>query len=299
MLDSNRVRIAMQKNGRLSSDSIKLLTFCGIKINLNQQKLIAFAENMPIDVMLVRDDDIPGLVMDGVVDLGIVGENVLEEELLHRMSQKSEYSYITLRRLDFGICRLSLALPINTVYSDIQYFKDMRIATSYPHLLRKYLDSKNISFKSCMLNGSVEVAPRAGLADAICDLVSTGATLEANGLREVKTVFRSHACLICRTGNIDFIKKEVINKLMTRIKGVIKARESKYIMLHAPVNKLKEVISLLQGAERPTILKLAGDDNRVAMHMVSSETLFWETMEKLKLLGASSILVLPIEKMME
>ncbi|AHG60270.1 ATP phosphoribosyltransferase [Buchnera aphidicola] len=299
MFDNNRVRIAMQKTGRLSSDSIKLLTSCGIKINLKQQKLIAFAENMPIDVMLVRDDDIPGLVMDGVVDLGIVGENVLEEELLNRISQKSEYSYVTLRRLDFGICRLSLALPVSTVYSDIRCFRNIRIATSYPHLLKKYLDKKNVSFKSCMLNGSVEVAPRAGLADAICDLVSTGATLEANGLREVQVVYRSHACLICKSGDINDIKKEVINKLMTRIKGVIKARESKYIMLHAPVNKLEEVISLLRGAERPTVLKLAGDNNRVAMHMVSSETLFWETMEKLKSLGASSILVLPIEKMME
>lgn len=212
---------------------------------------------------------------------------------------RSEYAYTTLRRLDFGVCRLSLALPVNTVYSNIKSLKDIRIATSYPHLLKKYLDEKNISFKSCMLNGSVEVAPRAGLADAICDLVSTGATLEANGLREVQVVYHSHACLICKIGKINAIKTEVINKLMTRIKGVIKARESKYIMLHAPIKKLEEVISLLRGAERPTILKLAGDDNRVAMHMVSSETLFWETMEKLKALGASSILVLPIEKMME
>ncbi|QCI23666.1 ATP phosphoribosyltransferase [Buchnera aphidicola (Macrosiphoniella sanborni)] len=299
MLDNNRVRVAMQKNGRLSNDSVKLLTCCGIKINLKQKKLIAFAENMPIDVMLVRDDDIPGLIMDGIVDLGIVGENVLEEELLKRKSHKLECSYITLRRLDFGICRLSLALPVNKTYSNITSLKNIRIATSYPHLLKQYLDSKNIIFKSCMLNGSVEVAPRAGLADAICDLVSTGATLEANGLREVEVVYHSHACLICKTGDINSKKKEVINKLMTRITGVIKARESKYIMLHAPINKLEEVISLLHGAERPTILKLAGDKNRVAMHMVSSETLFWETMEKLKILGASSILVLPIEKMME
>ncbi|AWH90664.1 ATP phosphoribosyltransferase [Buchnera aphidicola (Melanaphis sacchari)] len=299
MLDNNRVRIAMQKTGRLSSESITLLTRCGIKINLNQQKLIAFAENMPIDVMLVRDDDIPGLVMDGVVDLGIVGENVLEEELLHRTSQNLENSYLTLKRLDFGICRLSLAIPINTPYDNIRCLKNFRIATSYPHLLKKYLDKKNVSFKLCMLNGSVEVAPRAGLADAICDLVSTGATLEANGLREVQVIFRSHACLICRTGSISISKKEVINKLMDRIKGVIKARESKYIMLHSPINQLEAVISLLHGAEKPTVLKLAGDDTKVAMHMVSSETLFWETMEKLKSLGASSILVLPIEKMME
>ena len=206
MLNNNRVRIAMQKTGRLSSESIKLLISCGIKINLKQQKLIAFAENMPIDVMLVRDDDIPGLVMDGVVDLGIVGENVLEEELLNRKSQNLDSSYITLRRLDFGVCRLSLAIPVNTSYIAIESIKNFRIATSYPHLLKKYLDQKKIDFKSCMLNGSVEVAPRAGLADAICDLVSTGATLEANGLREVKVVFRSHACLICRTGSINVVK---------------------------------------------------------------------------------------------
>lgn len=300
MFNNHRVCIAIQKNGRLSKDSIKLLTCCGIKINLNQHKLIAFSENMPLDVMLVRDDDIPGLVMDGIVDLGIVGKNVLEEELLHRISQQNlDNSYLTLTRLDFGVCRLSLALPINTFYSDIKCLNNMRIATSYPHLLKQYLDKKNILFKSFMLNGSVEVAPRAGLSDAICDLVSTGATLESNGLREVKVIFRSHACLICKSGEINFKKQEVINKLITRIKGVIKARESKYIMLHAPIDKLEEVISLLHGAEKPTVLKLAGDTNKVAMHMVSSETLFWETMEKLKKLGASSILVLPIEKMME
>ncbi|CAL4318940.1 ATP phosphoribosyltransferase [Buchnera aphidicola] len=298
-MNNNRVRIAMQKTGRLSNDSIKLLTKCGIKINLKQQKLIVFAENMPLDVMLVRDDDIPGLVMDGVVDLGIVGANVLEEVLLCREAQRLESSYIVLKRLDFGICRLSIAVPINSQYLDINCLKNNRIATSYPHLLKKYLDKKNIIFKTCLLNGSVEVAPRAGLSDVICDLVSTGATLESNSLREVQVIFHSNACLISKSGYINSSKKEVISKLMTRIQGVIKARESKYIMLHAPVKKLEEVISLLHGAERPTILKLAGDDTRVAMHMVSSETLFWETMEELKNLGASSILVLPIEKMME
>ncbi|XBC37753.1 MAG: ATP phosphoribosyltransferase [Buchnera aphidicola (Meitanaphis microgallis)] len=299
MIHNNRLRIVMQKTGRLSSDSKDLLTRCGIKINLYKQKLIAFSENMPIDVMCVRDDDIPGLIMDGVVDIGIIGENVLEEEVLSRKLRSDSIDYIKLKRLDFGICRLSLAIPINEEYTDIACLNNSRIATSYPHLLKKYFDEKNLVFKSCMLNGSVEVAPRAGLSDAICDLVSTGATLEANGLREVQVIFCSKACLICKTGNISIEKQNVINTLMTRIQGVIKARESKYIMLHAPIKKLKEVIELLHGAERPTILKLAGDDTRVAMHMVSSETLFWETMEKLKLLGASSILVLPIEKMME
>ncbi|MGL5386979.1 MAG: ATP phosphoribosyltransferase [Serratia sp. (in: enterobacteria)] len=299
MLDKTRLRIAMQKSGRLSDESQELLARCGIKINLQQQRLIAFAENMPIDILRVRDDDIPGLVMDGVVDLGIIGENVLEEELLNRRAQGEDPRYFTLRRLDFGGCRLSLATALDSEYSGPQSLQDSRIATSYPHLLKQYLDKQGVRFKSCLLNGSVEVAPRAGLADAICDLVSTGATLEANGLREVEVIYRSKACLIQRAGEMPEAKQQLIDRLMTRIQGVIQARESKYIMLHAPSERLDEIVALLPGAERPTILPLAGSQNRVAMHMVSSETLFWETMEKLKALGASSILVLPIEKMME
>ncbi|AYY79993.1 MULTISPECIES: ATP phosphoribosyltransferase [Proteus] len=299
MLDKTRLRIAMQKSGRLSDESRALLARCGIKINLNQQRLIAYAENMPIDILRVRDDDIPGLVMDGVVDLGIIGENVLEEELLKRRAQGENPSYLTLRRLDFGGCRLSIATPVDFDYQGAECLDNTRIATSYPNLLKRYLDQKGIKFKSCLLNGSVEVAPRAGLADSICDLVSTGATLEANGLKEVEVIYRSKACLIQRDGEMEADKQALIDRLLTRIQGVIQARESKYIMLHAPSDCLEDVIALLPGAERPTILPLAGDQNRVAMHMVSSETLFWETMEKLKTLGASSILVLPIEKMME
>ncbi|CAJ0991960.1 ATP phosphoribosyltransferase [Pantoea sp. Nvir] len=299
MLDNKRIRISMQKSGRLSDESRELLSLCGIKINLQQQRLIAFAENIPIDILRVRDDDIPGLVMDGVVDIGIIGENVLEEELLTRRAQGEDPRYCILRRLDFGSCRLSLAMPVDEEYSGLQCLHNSRIATSYPHLLKQYLDKKGLSFKLCMLNGSVEVAPRAGLADAICDLVSTGATLEANGLREVEVIYFSKAVLIQRAGLMSPEKQELIDKLMTRIQGVIKARESKYIMMHAPSERLKDVIKLLPGAERPTVLPLAGDQNRVAVHMVSTETLFWETMENLKALGASSILVMPIEKIME
>lgn len=299
MLDKSRIRIAMQKSGRLSEESQKLFERCGIKINLHQPRLIAFAENMPLDILRVRDDDIPGLVMDGVVDLGIIGENVLEEELLNRRAQGQDPRYITLRKLDFGGCRLSIATPIDSEYTGPESLMNARIATSYPYLLKNYLDKKNIPFKSCLLTGSVEVAPRAGLADAICDLVSTGATLEANGLKEVDVIYRSKAVLIQRDGEISEEKQLLIDKLLSRIQGVIQARESKYIMLHAPNDRLEDIISLLPGAERPTILPLANDQNRVAMHMVSSETLFWETMENLKQLGASSILVLPIEKMME
>lgn len=299
MLNNYRLRIAMQKSGRLSEDSFDLLKKCGIKINLQQQRLISFAENMPIDIMRVRDDDIPGLIMDGVVDVGIIGENVLEEELLKRKNHGDGIKYTVLKRLDFGNCRLSLAVPTDYKYDGIISLKNNLIATSYPFLLKRYLDKFNISFKSFLLNGSVEVAPRAGLADAICDLVSTGATLEANGLKEVEIIYRSQACLVQRYGTITSIKKTLIKKLMARIQGVIQARESKYIMLHAPRNCLKEIISLLPGKKCPTILPLVQDSNKVALHMVSSETLFWETMETLKYLGASSILVLPIEKMLE
>ncbi|MFZ1874072.1 MAG: ATP phosphoribosyltransferase, partial [Chania sp.] len=241
MLDKTRLRIAMQKSGRLSEDSQELLARCGIKINLQQQRLIAFAENMPIDILRVRDDDIPGLVMDGVVDLGIIGENVLEEELLNRRAQGEDPRYFTLRRLDFGSCRLSLATALDSEYSGPQSLQDSRIATSYPHLLKQYLDKQGVRFKSCLLNGSVEVAPRAGLADAICDLVSTGATLEANGLREVEVIYRSKACLIQRDGEMPAAKQQLIDRLMTRIQGVIQARESKYIMLHAPSDRLDEI----------------------------------------------------------
>ncbi|AEC17764.1 ATP phosphoribosyltransferase [Gallibacterium anatis] len=298
MSDKSRLRIAMQKSGRLSKESQELLKQCGVKINLNEQRLIAYAENLPIDILRVRDDDIPGLVFDGVVDLGIIGENVLEEEELRRLSSGDEANYKMLTRLDFGGCRLSLAVPQDAEYNGPESLNNMRIATSYPQLLKRFMNERGLKFKSCLLNGSVEVAPRAGLADAICDLVSTGATLEANGLREVDVIYRSKSCLIQQTGTLDPAKQQLIDKLLTRIQGVMQARESKYIMLHAPKSKLKEVVALLPGVEDPTILPLANEDDRVALHMVSQENLFWETMEQLKAIGASSILVLPIEKMM-
>ncbi len=298
-LDQTRLRIAIQKSGRLSNECQKLLKGCGVKLNLREQRLIAHAENMPIDLLLVRDDDIPGLVMDGVVDLGVVGENVLEETLMERQAQGEAADYSVLKRLDFGGCRLSLAVSQEANYQGIKSLEGKRIATSYPWLLKRYMDSQGVKFKSVMLNGSVEVAPRAGLADAICDLVSTGATLEANGLVEADVIYRSKAVLIQSATPLSASKQATIDRLLPRIQGLQQARESKYIMLHAPKNRLEEVIDLLPGAERPTIMSLAGESNQVAIHMVSSEDMFWETMEGLKALGASSILVLPIEKMME
>ena len=297
--DNTRLRIAIQKSGRLSKECQELLKGCGVKLNLREQRLIAHAENMPLDLLLVRDDDIPGLVMDGVVDLGVVGENVLEETVMERQAQGEAADYSVLKRLDFGGCRLSLAVAHDADYPNVQSLEGKRIATSYPWLLKRFMDSQGVKFKSVMLNGSVEVAPRAGVADAICDLVSTGATLEANGLVETDVIFRSKAVLIQSAAALPAAKQAVIDKLLPRIQGLQQARESKYIMLHAPKDRLEEVINLLPGAERPTIMPLAGESNQVAIHVVSSEDMFWETMEGLKELGASSILVLPIEKMME
>lgn len=299
MQTQQRLRIAIQKKGRLSKECHSLLKNCGIKINLQGDKLIAHAENMPIDLLLVRDDDIPGLIMDGVVDLGVVGENVLEEEGLSRQANGLTYKYDLLRRLDFGGCRLSVAIDKDEVYNGPQDLDGKKIATTYPQLVKRYFDEKGINFSTIMLNGSVEVAPRAGLSDAICDLVSTGATLEANGLKEAEVIYRSKAALIQRKGEFSDDKKALIDRLLVRIQGVSQAKESKYIMLHAPKAKLTEIIKLLPGAEDPTVLPLANEDDRVAVHLVSKETLFWETMEAVKELGASSILVLPIEKMME
>ncbi|HII3688235.1 TPA: ATP phosphoribosyltransferase, partial [Pasteurella multocida] len=289
---------AMQKSGRLSQESQALLKQCGVKINLQEQRLIAYAENMPIDILRVRDDDIPGLVFDGVVDLGIIGENVLEEEELTRQAAGETVNYKKLRRLDFGGCRLSIAIPQDEAYNGISDLKNARIATSYPNLLKRYMQQQGVDFKTCSLTGSVEVAPRAGLADAICDLVSSGATLEANGLKEVEIIYRSKSCLIQRAAELSPEKQALVDKLLTRIQGVQQAAESKYIMLHAPKEKLEEITALLPGVENPTILPLAHDNSKVAMHVVSQENLFWETMEQLKDAGASSILVLPIEKMM-
>ncbi len=299
MTDSKRLRIAVQKSGRLSDDSIALLKAIGIKLSIRDRLLIAHSTNENIDLLRVRDDDIPGLVMDGVVDLGFIGENELEEKMLERQSAGKAADFEVLRRLDYGGCRLSIAVPSEMAYSDISSLEGKRVATTYPFLLERYFEEQKINAKAVMLTGSVEVAPRAGVADAICDLVSTGATLEANGLEEKEVIFRSKAVLIQRSDdNLSDEKLALINRLVPRIDGVLLAKESKYIMLHAPKARVEEVKALLPGAENPTVLPLAGSDETVAVHVVSTETLFWETMEKLKGLGCSSILVLPIEKML-
>ena len=295
---TNRLTIAIQKSGRLSKESMALLNACGVKFSINEARLIAHSTSHPIDLLRVRDDDIPGLVMDGVVDLGLVGENVLEEARLERIASDTAAVFQPLRALEFGQCRLSIAVPRELSYQSQADLDGMRIATTYPQLLKRYLKDNGINARVVMLTGSVEVAPRAGLADAICDLVSTGATLEANGLVEKEVIFRSQAQLIQNSETLSAEKQAMIDQLLPRIDGVQMAKESKYIMLHAPKDKLEEVVELLPGAETPTILPLSHTDKQVAVHMVSTEKLFWETMEDLKAKGCSSILVLPIEKMM-
>lgn len=298
MSDSRRLRIAVQKSGRLSKDSIALLKAIGIKLNIRDRLLIAHSTNEDIDLLRVRDDDIPGLVMDGVVDMGFIGENELEEKMLERAAAGKLSDYEVMRRLDYGGCRLSIAVPNEMEYAGIHSLAGKKVATTYPFLLERYFKEQNVSAKAVMLTGSVEVAPRAGVAEGICDLVSTGATLEANGLVEKDVIFRSKAVLIKRSGELSAEKQQLIDRLVPRIDGVMQAKESKYIMLHAPKSRLSEVKDLLPGAENPTVLPLASGDDTVAIHVVSPENLFWETMEKLKALGCSSILVMPIEKMM-
>ena len=298
-MSEQRLRIAIQKKGRLSDDTVKLLKACGVKVNLNTQRLIAHSDNMPIDILRVRDDDIPGLVMDGVVDLGFIGQNVLEEETMMRKVANEPTAHKVVKELAFGDCRFSLAVDNDFDYQGVESLANLRIATTYVHILKRFMEEANVPYTACMLTGSVEVAPRAGLADAICDLVSTGATLEANGLKEVEVIYRSTAVLMQRQAPLTSEKQELVDRVLTRIDGVQTAKESKYIMLNAPRSNLKAISDLLPGSDLPTVMELAGSTDHVALHVVSKENLFWETMEQLKALGASSILVLPIEKMME
>jgi ATP phosphoribosyltransferase len=294
----DRLRLAIQKSGRLSTDSLDLLKSCGIRVKAPKEKLLLHAENFPIDVLFVRDDDIPQLVMDGVCDLGIVGTNVLEEAAIERRNNGTAGGYSIERALDFGGCRLAIALPEERPYTGPRDLQGMRIATSYPHLTKRYLTEQQISASVVCLSGSVEIAPRLGLADAICDLVASGSTLEANKLRAVETIFKSTAVLLRNARDLTPEKAHALQILLSRIDGVQKAAGTKYIMLHAPKASLAEIKQLLPGSENPTILPLAGDDTKVALHAVCAEAVFWETMESLKKAGASSILVLPIEKMM-
>ena len=283
---STRLKIAIQKSGRLNDDSLKLLKDCGIDFKNGINKLKTEAENFPMEVFFLRDDDIPQYVEDGVADIGIVGENVIYEK-----NKKVALS----EKLGFGKCRLSVAVGRSIEYTDCNFLHNKRLATSYPVLVKKFLKEKNLLAEIHEISGSVEIAPGIGLADAIVDLVSSGSTLFMNGLKEVETILHSEAVLI-RHPELGKIQEEILEKLLFRIRSVRKARHTKYILLNAPNANLAEIISLLPGMKSPTVLPLA-DPGWSSVHSVVNENDFWDIIEKLKLAGAQGILVVPIEKM--
>ena len=297
-MDEPRLKIAVQKSGRLTEPSLELLASCGLKLSRGKDQLFGYGENLPLDVLFVRDDDIPDLVREDVCDLGLVGLNVLQEKRLALGPRASLETLTPLRSLEFGRCRLALAVPEAVAYGGISTLQGKRIATTYPCLLEQYLLDRKISADIVTLSGSVEIAPRLGRADLVCDLVSTGSTLEANHLREIETVLESHAVLIRTPVELSKSKADWVERLLQRIDGVQHVRESKYIMLHAPRAALAEIRRLLPGSESPTIIPLEGCTDRVAVHAVCRENVFWETLESLKKVGASALLVLPVEKML-
>jgi len=299
MMDkTSRLKIALQKSGRLTDNSLDLLVRCGLKYSRGKDQLVCYGENMPLDLLLVRDDDIPDLVQQDVCDLGIVGLNVIEEKRLAFQARGIAPLFEQLQVLDFGKCRLSIAVPDGVEYAGPASLRGKRIATTYPNILARYLRENDVTAEIVTLSGAVEIAPRLGRADFICDLVSTGSTLIANHLQEAETIMESRAAIICTPVAVSAEKQAWIQRLRMRIDGVQQVKESKYIMLHAPRAKLADIRKLLPGSESPTIVPLDGADDKVAVHAVCRENVFWETLESLKGAGASAILVLPVEKML-
>lgn len=285
-INHNMLKIAIQKSGRLNESSLELLQECGIKIANARNSLKTVAKNFPLEILNLRNSDIPAYVSSGVADIGIVGENTLVEH--------SNPIHI-IKKLGFGKCRLSLALPKNVTYNDIQYFEGKKLATSYPISLRKFLAEKNINCQIHEISGSVEIAPSIGLADGICDLVESGNTLFMNGLKEVETLFQSEAVLISNQ-NLDQEKQNIIDKLLFRIEASLGAKNNKYVVLNAPNETIDKISQILPGMKSPTIIPLQ-KSGWSAMHSVIAESDFWNSIEQLKQLGAEGILVMSIEKM--
>lgn len=283
---NTRLRIAIQKSGRLYEDSVQLLKECGIELRNVKDRLKTTSDTFPLEVLFLRDDDIPQYVSDGVADIGIVGENVLYEK-------GKEVDIV--EQLGFGKCRLSFAVPRNQDFNGPDSIQGKRIATTYPRLVGKYLQEKGIEAEIHEISGSVEIAPGIGLSDLVCDLVSSGSTLLLNGLKEVETILFSQAVLI-RNRSFNGEKGKLLQKLLFRINAVKKAKRNKYILLNAPNEKLKEIIALLPGMKSPTVLPLA-ETGWSSVHTVLSEDEFWDKIEQLKEAGAQGILVVPIEKM--
>jgi ATP phosphoribosyltransferase len=291
----NRIRVAIQKSGRLSDHSLELLQSCGLRFARSKDKLYWYGKDFPIDLLLVRDDDIPRLLLDKVCELGIVGENIAEEVVLERNKRDG---LTQLRKLSFGGCHLSLAIPEDSKIQSAAELEGCRIATSYPALTSSLLAQRGITAETVKFSGSVEIAPGLGTADAISDLVSTGTTLRANHLVELEVLFESTAALYGHSGDLPQEKRLMIDRLLARLDGVLQAAESKYVMLHARRDAVEKITRLIPGAEKPSLMNLEGDPDRVALHVVCREGVFWEHLEALKAAGASAILVLPVEKML-
>jgi ATP phosphoribosyltransferase len=299
MIDKEtRIKIAIQKSGRLTEHSLDLLERCGLKYTRGRDQLIAYGENMPVDLLFVRDDDIPALVRDDICDLGIAGLNIIEEKRLEFLASGNADPFSQVSTLDFGHCRLAFGYPENGELQDIASLQGKRIATSYPAIVGNFLKEQGMEAEIVEFNGAVEIAPSLGRSDVICDLVSTGTTMAANKIREGETILES-TCLVIRTPvAVPEVKRDWIERLLQRVEGVMQVRESKYIMMHAPKSALAEITKLLPGAAAPTVLPLEGHDELVAIHVVCRENVFWETLEGLKEVGASSVLVVPVEKML-
>ena len=280
------LKIAIQKSGRLHDDSIRLLKDCGIAVKNGHNQLKSVADNFPLEVYFLRDDDIPQYVEDNVAHIGIVGENVLFEK---------DRSVDAVEQLGFGKCRLSIAVKKTDHYDNVKFLEGKKIATSYPFLTRKFLEEQGIGAEIHEISGSVELAPGIGLADAICDLVSSGSTLFMNGLQEVQTILKSQAVMI-RSKKLEPAHQNLLDQLLFRIRSVKKASNNKYVLLNAPNDSLDTIISLLPGMKSPTVLPLA-ESGWSSVHSVLSEDEFWEKIEALKKAGAQGILVVPIEKM--
>lgn len=281
-----KLKLAIQKSGRLHEDSISLLKECGIGMQYRPNQLKTEATNFPLEIFFLRDDDIPQYVEDAVAHIGLVGENVVYE---------TNRQVDIVEKLGFGKCRLSIAVGRNEQYDGVQFIQGKKIATSYPLLVKDFLDRNQVTAEIHEISGSVEIAPGIGLADAICDLVSSGSTLLTNGLKEVETILHSEAVLI-RHPALQELHVQLLNKLLFRIKAVKKAGNNKYILLNAPNDKLEEIVALLPGMKSPSVVPLA-DPGWSSVHSVLNENDFWEIIEKLKEAGAQGILVVPIEKM--
>jgi len=287
VMSEGKLRIALQKTGRLSEGSAELLRKCGISFNDGFGKLKTEATNFPLEIFFLRDDDIPEYVSDGVADVGIVGENVVAEV------RKEEIEII--ERLGFARCRLSIAVPKNFSYESVKSLNGLRIATTYPNILIDFLKQNGVEAEIHVVSGSVEIAPSIGLADAICDLVSSGSTLFTNGLREVETIINSEAVLIARK-NLGQLQKEILEKLLFRVRAVKAASENKYILLNVPNDKIEKICQLLPGMKSPTIMPLA-ETGWSSVHSVVHKDDFWEIVERLKQEGAQGILVISIDQM--